>query len=73
MASTRPKMESASPRPCARLPEHRLLPRALAWQGWGTKAGELVGEPCPHVPTPAQAQELKHTITFLLDGNPPSS
>ena len=41
--------------------------------GLGDKGGGLVGEPCPYVPTPAQAQELKHTITFLLDGNPPSS
>lgn len=41
--------------------------------GLGDRGGGLVGEPCPHVPTHAQAQELKHTITFLLDGNPPSS
>ena len=38
----------------------------------GTKAG-AGGGALPSCAMPAQAQELKHTITFLLDGNPPSS
>lgn len=37
---------------CARLPEHRLLPRALAWQGWGTKAGGWWGSPALMCPRP---------------------
>lgn len=40
-----------------------------AWCGVGVQSGE----PCPHVPVPRQAQELKHTIAFLKDSGTASN